>query len=84
MKRIFNFSAGPATLPESVLQEAQAELLDFKGQGMSILEMSHRSKAYEAVNREAEETMKELLGLGDDYTSFSCKAAQALSVRCCR
>ena len=67
MKRIFNFSAGPATLPESVLQEAQAELLDFKGQGMSILEMSHRSKAYEVVNREAEETMKELLGLGDDY-----------------
>lgn len=67
MKRIFNFSAGPATLPESVLKEAQTELLDFKEQGMSILEMSHRSKAYEAVNREAEENMKELLGLGDDY-----------------
>ena len=67
MNRIYNFSAGPATLPESVLRQAQAELLEFNGQGMSILEMSHRSKAYEAVNREAEDNLKELLGLGDDY-----------------
>ncbi len=67
MKRIYNFSAGPATLPLAVLEETQKELLDFAGQGMSILEMSHRSKPYEAINKEAEENMKELLGLGDDY-----------------
>ncbi len=66
-KRIFNFSAGPATLPLEVLQAAQAELLNFNNTGMSILEISHRSKAYEAVNAEAENNMKELLNLGDDY-----------------
>ncbi|MEG6585341.1 3-phosphoserine/phosphohydroxythreonine transaminase [Dendrosporobacter sp. 1207_IL3150] len=66
-KRIFNFSAGPATLPLEVLQHAQAELLNFNDTGMSILEISHRSKAYEEVNAEAEANMKELLGLGDDY-----------------
>ncbi len=66
-ERIFNFSAGPATLPFEVLQEAQAELLNFQNTGMSILEISHRSKAYEAVNQEAEANMKELLGLGDNY-----------------
>lgn len=66
-KRIYNFSAGPATLPQAVLKEAQAELLDFQNTGMSILEISHRSKAYEAVNAEAEANMKELLGLGDNY-----------------
>jgi len=66
-KRIFNFSAGPATLPLDVLQHAQTELLNFNDTGMSILEISHRSKAYEAVNAEAEANMKELLGLGDNY-----------------
>lgn len=66
-ERIFNFSAGPAVLPLEVLQEAQAELLNFQHTGMSILEISHRSKAYEAVNQEAEANMKELLGLGEDY-----------------
>jgi len=66
-KRIYNFSAGPATLPLEVLQEAQSELLNFNATGMSILEISHRAKAYEAVNAEAEANMKEILGLGDDY-----------------
>lgn len=65
--RIFNFNPGPATLPLEVLQEAQAELLNFKDSGMSILEISHRSKPYEAVNSEAEANIKELLGLGDNY-----------------
>lgn len=65
--RIFNFSAGPATLPLTVLQEAQAELLNYQHAGMSILEMSHRTKPYEAINAETEANMKELLGLGDDY-----------------
>lgn len=66
-ERIFNFSAGPATLPLAVLQEAQAELLNYQDTGMSILEMSHRTKPYEAINTEAEANLKELLGLGDDY-----------------
>lgn len=66
-KRIFNFSAGPATLPLAVLEEAQRELVNYKDTGMSVLEMSHRSKPFEAINNEAEANMKELLGLGDDY-----------------
>lgn len=65
--RIFNFSAGPAVLPLEVLQEAQAELLDFSQTGMSVLEISHRSKPFDAVNQEAEANMKDILGLGDDY-----------------
>jgi phosphoserine aminotransferase len=65
--RIFNFNAGPATLPLEVLMEAQAEMLNYQQTGMSILEISHRSKPYEAINAEAEANIKELLGLGDDY-----------------
>lgn len=65
--RIFNFNAGPAVLPLDILQQAQAELLNYRGTGMSILEISHRSKPYEAIHQEAEADMKALLGLGDDY-----------------
>lgn len=64
---VHNFNAGPAVLPRAVLEQAQAELLDYKGRGMSILEMSHRSKEYEAVNTSAETRFKALLGLGDGY-----------------
>jgi phosphoserine aminotransferase len=64
---VHNFNAGPAVLPRAVLERAQAELLDYKGRGMSILEMSHRSKEYEAVNSSAEARFKALLGLGDGY-----------------
>lgn len=67
MKRIYNFSAGPAMLPLEVLEEVKEEMLDFHDSGMSILEMSHRSPLYEKVNAEAEADIKELLGLGDDY-----------------
>lgn len=65
--RIFNFNAGPAALPLEVLVEAQAELLNYQQTGMSILEISHRSKPYEVINAEAEANLKELLGLGDNY-----------------
>lgn len=65
--RIFNFNAGPAALPLEVLIQAQAELLNYQQTGMSILEISHRSKPYEAINAEAEDNLKELLGLGDNY-----------------
>ena len=49
MSRVYNFSAGPATLPEEVLQEAAQEMLDYKGTGMSVMEMSHRSKAFQSI-----------------------------------
>ena len=65
--RIFNFNAGPAALPLEVLIEAQAEFLNYQQTGMSIVEISHRSKPYEVINAEAEANMKELLGLGDNY-----------------
>lgn len=67
MGRAFNFSAGPATLPEEVLREAQAELLDYKGSGMSILESSHRGKEYSAIHEEAKANMRQLLNLDDDW-----------------
>ncbi|GIQ70724.1 3-phosphoserine/phosphohydroxythreonine transaminase [Xylanibacillus composti] len=66
-KRAYNFNAGPAALPLEVLQQAQAELVDYKGIGMSIMEISHRSKEYDAVHAEAQELFKELLNIPDGY-----------------
>jgi len=67
MARVYNFCAGPATLPLEVLEEAQAELVDFRGSGMSIMESSHRGKEYSAVHEEAAANFRELIGLSDDY-----------------
>lgn len=67
MKRVYNFNPGPATLPLEVLKEAQAEFLNFADSGMSIIEISHRSKAYEKVHNQAKADILELMGLGDDY-----------------
>jgi phosphoserine aminotransferase len=67
MGTVYNFNAGPAMLPPPVLEQVQAELRDYHGRGMSIMEMSHRSKEYEAVNAEAEAGFKRLLGVGDGY-----------------
>ncbi len=67
MARVYNFSAGPAVLPESVLQEAAAEMLDYKGTGMSVMEMSHRSKPYQKIIDEAEADLRTLMGIPDDY-----------------
>jgi phosphoserine aminotransferase len=66
-KRVHNFNAGPAALPLEVLEEAQAELLDFKGTGMSVMEISHRSKEFESVIQAAEADLRELLGIPADY-----------------
>ena len=66
-RRAHNFSAGPAAIPLEVLEKVQAELLDFKGTGMSVMEMSHRDKPYEAVHNEAIANLKTLLNLGDDH-----------------
>ena len=67
MSRVYNFAAGPAVLPLEVLQEAQKELVDYKGAGMSVMEMSHRGKDYDAIHQEAIATFKELCGLNDDW-----------------
>ena len=66
-KRVFNFNPGPAGLPLEVLEKAQAELLDFKGTGMSVMEISHRSKEFEAVIQTAEADLRELLGIPANY-----------------
>ena len=67
MARVYNFSAGPAVLPEEVLKEAAAEMLDYKGTGMSVMEMSHRSKAYQAIIDEAEQDLRDLMNIPDNY-----------------
>ncbi len=67
MGRVYNFSAGPAVLPEEVLREAAEEMLDYRGTGMSVMEMSHRSKAYDAIIKEAEQDIRDLMGIPDNY-----------------
>ena len=67
MSRVYNFSAGPAVLPEEVLQEAAAEMLDYNGTGMSVMEMSHRSKAYDKIIKDAEADLRELMNIPDNY-----------------
>ena len=67
MSRVYNFSAGPAVLPEEVLKEAADEMLDYKGTGMSVMEMSHRSKAYDTIIKEAEADLRELMNIPDNY-----------------
>ena len=67
MSRVYNFSAGPAVLPEEVLKEAADEMLDYKGTGMSVMEMSHRSKAYDTIIKEAEQDLRDLLNIPDNY-----------------
>ena len=67
MSRVYNFSAGPAVLPEEVLREAAAELLDYQGSGMSVMEMSHRSKTYQNILNEAEADLRELMHIPENY-----------------
>ena len=65
--RVYNFSAGPAVLPEEVLKEAADEMLDYKGTGMSVMEMSHRSKAYDTIIKEAEQDLRDIMNIPDNY-----------------
>ncbi len=67
MARVYNFSAGPAVLPLEVLQEAAAEMMDYQGTGMSVMEMSHRSKAYDKIIKDAEADLRELMNIPDNY-----------------
>ena len=67
MSRVYNFSAGPAVLPEEVLKEAADEMMDYRGCGMSVMEMSHRSKMFETIINEAEADLRDLMGIPDNY-----------------
>ena len=67
MSRVYNFSAGPAVLPEEVLRQAAEEMLDYQGTGMSVMEMSHRSKTYQNILNEAEADLRELMNIPDNY-----------------
>ena len=67
MSRVYNFAAGPAVLPEEVLKEAAEEMLDYKGAGMSVMEMSHRSKAFEGIIGDAEKSLRDLMNIPENY-----------------
>ena len=67
MDRVYNFSAGPAVLPEEVLREAADEMLNYKGSGMSVMEMSHRGKIFDGIIKEAEADLREILNIPDNY-----------------
>lgn len=67
MSRVYNFSAGPAVLPEEVLKEAQEEMMDYRGSGMSVMEMSHRSKVFDSIIQEAEADLRDLMGIPSNY-----------------
>ena len=78
MPRVYNFSAGPAVLPESVLAQAAAEMLDYDGCGMSVMEMSHRSAAFQGIIDEAEADLRELMGIPDDYAVLFLQGGDSL------
>ncbi|MBQ0042291.1 MAG: 3-phosphoserine/phosphohydroxythreonine transaminase [Lachnospiraceae bacterium] len=67
MSRVYNFSAGPAVLPEEVLKEAAEEMFDYQGSGQSVMEMSHRSKVYDKIIKDAEADLRELMNIPDNY-----------------
>ncbi len=67
MARVYNFSAGPAVLPEEVLKKAAAELVEYGGAGMSVMEMSHRSKDFESIIKGAEDTLREIMNIPSTY-----------------
>ncbi|MBR2472050.1 MAG: aminotransferase class V-fold PLP-dependent enzyme, partial [Clostridia bacterium] len=67
MNRVYNFSAGPSMLPLSVLEQCAKEMTDYNGSGMSVMEMSHRSPVYDAIIKEAEKDLRELMNIPDNY-----------------
>ncbi len=77
-KRIFNFSAGPAILPEEVLKEAQKDLFMLPGVGMSVLEISHRSKTFDKIFADAVDGLKSLLSIGDNYDMLFLQGGASL------
>ena len=79
MSRVYNFSAGPAVLPEEVLREAADEMLDYRGTGMSVMEMSHRSAAFDRIIKEAEQDLRDLMGFLPIIRCCFCRAAPIFS-----
>ena len=80
MSRVYNFSAGPSMLPEEVLKTAAAEMLDYKGSGQSVMEMSHRAKVYQSIIDEAEALLRELWKFPKTTRCFSFRAVLQLSL----
>lgn len=78
MSRVYNFSAGPAVLPEEVLKEAQEEMLDYRGCGMSVMEMSHRSSMFQQIIDEAEADLRDLMGIPGNYKVLFVQGGGAL------
>ena len=78
MPRVYNFSAGPAVLPEEVLSRAAAEMLDYHGCGMSVMEMSHRSPVFQGILDEAEADLRQLMGVPDDYAVLFLQGSDSL------
>lgn len=78
MTRVYNFSAGPAMLPEPVLKKAAEEMLDYKGSGMSVMEMSHRSKPYEEIIGGAEATLRDIMNIPDTHTVLFLQGGASL------
>jgi phosphoserine aminotransferase len=81
-KRAFNFNAGPAALPLSVLERIREELLDYRGTGMSVMELSHRSPEFEAINNAAEQDLRKLLAIPDDYAVIFVQGGGSLQFSC--
>ena len=79
VKRAYNFNAGPSALPLEVLEKAQQELIDFRGTGMSVMELSHRSAAYEEVHNQAKANLKELLSIQTIMKYCLCRVEQVYS-----
>lgn len=77
-KTVYNFSAGPCCLPRPVLQQAQADLVDYKGTGMSVMEMSHRSKSFTTIAEKAKTDLKQLLAIPDNFTTFFFQGGASL------
>ena len=78
MKKVYNFNAGPSVLPKPVLQQAQAELLDYQGLGMSIMEMSHRSAPFDALMKEVETNLRQLMGIPQNYKTLFLQGGASL------
>ena len=79
--RTYNFSAGPAMMPEPVLEEIRDEMMNYRGSGMCVMEMSHRSKVFQQIIDEADADLRDLMGIPDNYRSSSFRAAPPSSSR---
>jgi phosphoserine aminotransferase len=84
MTRAYNFSAGPAALPEPVLRQAAEEMLDWHGSGMSVMEMSHRGKEFIAIHAEAEALLRKLLAVPANYKLLFLQGGAIARTRSCR